>query len=69
MTGLGLAVGTIAAVAGTRLIQAVLFGVSPSSPSTLLIVALLTAAVAGAACCAPVVRAARMDPNTVLRND
>jgi putative ABC transport system permease protein len=69
MTGIGLAVGTIAAVGGTRLIQAVLFGVSPSSPSTLLIVALLTAVVAGAACCVPVVRAARMDPNTVLRND
>jgi putative ABC transport system permease protein len=74
--GQGLAVAMLAALAGlalslvfTRLLAGMLYGVSPRDPSTLAAVILLTLAVAGLASLIPAVRAARVEPMRVLRDE
>jgi ABC-type antimicrobial peptide transport system permease subunit len=63
----GLAIGVAAALALTRLMASLLFGVSSSDPLTFLSVALLLALVALAACSLPARRAMRVDPMRALR--
>lgn len=63
----GLALGLAGALASTRLIASLLFGVAPSDPATLCAVAILLALVALLACCIPARRAMRVDPMVALR--
>jgi len=67
LIGIGLAIGLTAAAGLTGLLQALLFGVSPMDPETLVVVAALLTAVALAACFIPAQRAMRLDPAIALR--
>ncbi len=64
---LGLAAGTIGALAVTRLLTSLLFGVAPTDAWSFLAAALLLAAVALAASLAPARQAVSADPATTLR--
>lgn len=64
---MGVALGLIGALALTRVLAHLLFGVSPKDPITLAAVALLLGAVALLACWLPARRAARVDPMVALR--
>jgi ABC-type antimicrobial peptide transport system permease subunit len=63
----GIAVGTAAALAATRVLQALLFQVSTSDPLTFVCGAALLAVAALAASWIPARRAARVDPAVTLR--
>jgi predicted permease len=63
----GLALGIAGALAATRLIASLLFGVTASDPATFAAIALLLALVACAACWIPARRAMRVDPIVALR--
>lgn len=63
----GVAIGMVGASAGTRLLSALLFGVRPSDPLTLVSVALILTGVAVAASYLPARRAIRVDPMVALR--
>ena len=65
--GVGLCLGTVAALAGGRLIASQLYGVSARDPLTLAAIAALLAVVALAASGIPALRAARIDPMAALR--
>jgi len=65
----GLLLGTVAALALTRLIGTLLYGVTPSDPLTYGAAALTLAATALLACLMPALRAARIDPAVTLRNE
>jgi ABC-type antimicrobial peptide transport system permease subunit len=66
---LGAAVGLVLALGHGPVLRAVLFGISPHDPATLLSV-LATVALAGTvACLLPAGHAARMDPAEVLRGE
>jgi putative ABC transport system permease protein len=64
---LGIAIGIAGALALTRLMAKLLFAVKPTDPGTFVIVAILLAMVALAACFIPARRAMRVDPISVLR--
>ena len=63
----GLLLGGAAALATTRWVAPFLFGLAPTDPATWALSALALAAVSVAACALPAWRAARLDPNAVLR--
>jgi putative ABC transport system permease protein len=63
----GLALGIAGALAATRLIASLLFGVSANDPATFAAIALLLALVAFAACWIPARRGMRVDPIVALR--
>jgi predicted permease len=67
LTGIGVVIGFIGAVAASQSLGAMLFGVSRLDPLTYLGVVLLLAAVSAIACCVPAWRAARVDPMMALR--
>jgi len=69
LTGIGLAVGLIAAVAATRLVTSMLFEVKASDPATYIGVGALLGVVSLAASYIPARRAARVDPISALRRD
>ena len=64
---LGVAIGTVASLALTRLLAGLLFAVSPTDPLTFFAVALLLTTVALLASYLPARRALRLDPHTALR--
>jgi predicted permease len=66
---LGVALGLGAALATTRLVESLLFGLKPNDPLTIGMAALLLLAVAGVAGYLPARRAARVDPLIALRHD
>jgi predicted permease len=65
----GLAAGAAVALAGTRLLRSLLFGVSPADPATYAIGAALLAVVSLAAGAVPAWRASRVDPLRALRSE
>jgi len=65
----GLAIGSLLALAATRLLQESLFGVTPTDGITFAAVALVLTAAGLAATWIPARRAARVDPIIALRNE
>jgi putative ABC transport system permease protein len=65
----GIVVGLAASVAGSRLLESLLYDVSPRDPVILSLTALMLLAVAGLACGLPALRAARVNPVESLRGD
>jgi len=69
LTGAGLAIGVVAALGATRLLTSLLYGVSAVDPATFAAVTAGLGAVALVASCAPVLRAASVDPLVALREE
>lgn len=67
LTGAGVVLGIAGALALSRLITSLLFGVHPSDPATLAAVLVLMMVVAASAAYLPARRAARVDPIVALR--
>ncbi len=65
----GIAIGLAGALALSRGIQGLLFGVSATDPLTLTIVVAVLMGVAVAACCIPARRAIKLDPTLALRSE
>jgi putative ABC transport system permease protein len=65
----GVVLGTVGAFALTRVMQSLLFGVTPTDPLTFATVTGVLALVAVAACIIPARRASRVDPQLALRGD
>ncbi|MGH9163165.1 MAG: FtsX-like permease family protein [Vicinamibacteraceae bacterium] len=69
LAALGIGAGLAGALALTRFLRALLFGVTPSDPLTLLTVSVLLFIVALAAGYVPARRATRIDPLVALRQE
>ena len=67
--GLGLSVGILGALAGARILGAVLRGVGPRDPLTFAAVVIVLSAAAALATYLPARRATRIDPMTALRSE
>jgi putative ABC transport system permease protein len=63
----GCAIGILGALAGTRVLRGLLFGISPTDATTLVAVPALILTVATLACSVPARRASRVDPVIALR--
>ena len=67
LTSVGVLVGLVGAIAASRAVSSLLFGISQFDPVTYLGVILALAIVSTAACAIPAWRAARVDPMVALR--
>ena len=67
LVGAGLLLGGAGALVTTRWVARFLFGLTPADPTTWAISVLALAAASATACAFPAWRAARMNPNAVLR--
>lgn len=63
----GVAVGLAGALALTRWMSSLLFGVSPTDPMTFTLISLILTGVALLACYIPARRASRLDPIVAVR--
>ena len=64
----GLVLGVAGAFIAARVIQGLLFGVTPYDPMTMIAVAVVMAAIGIAACWIPALRASRIDPVITMRS-
>jgi ABC-type antimicrobial peptide transport system permease subunit len=69
VTGLGVGIGIVGAIALNRLMASLLFGVQPTDMATMALVIVTITVVAIAASWLPAWRASRVDPNVVLREE
>jgi ABC-type antimicrobial peptide transport system permease subunit len=69
LAALGVVLGIAGAIGATRWLASLLYDVSPTDPVVLVILPLVLATIALAACYVPARRAAKSDPLTVLRSD
>lgn len=69
MALVGTVIGVVAALALSRWMQALLFGITATDPVTIAVVVATLLAVAAAACYIPAWRATRVDPTTALRTE
>ncbi len=69
MTLAGVVIGIIGALAATRLMRSMLFGVKPVDPLTFIAVAVLLCTIALLACYVPARRAMNVDPIEALRHE
>lgn len=67
VVGIGLALGLVVALAGTRVMGSLFIGIKPSDPLTFIVVVLLLTGIALFACWIPAYRATRIDPLAALR--
>jgi predicted permease len=67
LAAIGISAGIAGALALTRLMSSVLYGISATDPATFLIVAVVFMLVALTACYVPARRASKVDPATALR--
>lgn len=65
----GVACGLLVAFAASRVLSSLVYGVGTSDPASFVSAGLVLVAAAAAACLIPAVRAARVDPMRVLRDD
>jgi putative ABC transport system permease protein len=68
-TGTGILIGLVGALALTRSMQAILFGITPFDPTTFVAAPLSFAVVALLAVYVPVRRALKVDPSSILREE
>ncbi len=66
---IGVGIGLAGALATSRLLESLLFGVKPSDPATLAEVSVLMIAVTMIACIIPAIRAMRVEPMIALRHE
>ena len=66
---IGVVAGILLALASGRLIASLMYGVSPSDPSTMLVASISLIVVATLACLTPAWRAGKSDPVSALRSD
>ena len=69
VVGIGLALGLVIALAGTRMMSSFFMGIKPTDPLTFTVVVLLLTAIALFACWIPARRATRIDPLIALRHE
>jgi putative ABC transport system permease protein len=69
LTLVGVVIGILAALAATRLISTMIYGVTPADPMTFAAVAVFLVLVALLACYVPARRATRVDPLVALRHE
>jgi putative ABC transport system permease protein len=69
LTTIGIALGIVAAAAGARFLQGMLFGITPLDPTTFAVVAVMFGLVAAFACYMPARRATKVDPIAALRSE
>jgi predicted permease len=69
LAGIGVVIGLGGALALTRWMKTLLFGVSTTDPTTFIVIALLLIAVALLACWLPARRATQVDPLVALRSE
>jgi predicted permease len=66
---MGIAIGVLGALALSSMLQSMLFNISPNDPTAFVAAPLTLAAVALLACYLPALRATRVDPARVLKQD
>ena len=69
LIGIGIVAGAGAALLGGTLVASLLYGLTPRDPIALITAAIVLAGVAAVAGGLPAVRASRIDPASILRNN